>query len=68
MTSAISSLAVKRNTAWATASIRPASSSNSILLIASSCVSMGKLFGGSTSNTSPTPAICLETLLQGDLQ
>lgn len=68
MTSAISSLAVKRNTAWATASMRPANSSNSISLIASSCVSMGKLFGGDTSNTSPTAAICLEALLQRGFQ
>ena len=64
----ISSLAVKRSTAWATASIRPASSSNSSSLIASSCVSMGKLFGDDTSNTSPTSAICLEALIGGQFQ
>lgn len=68
MTPFISSRAVTCSMALASASMRPANSSNSISLIASSCVSMGKLFGGDTSNTSPTEAICLDELSQRGFQ
>lgn len=68
MTPFISSRAVTCSTALATASIRPASSSNSNSLIASPCVSMGKLFGDDTSNTSPTAGNCLEAFIGGHFQ
>lgn len=58
MIRASSSMATTCSSARETPSMRPASSSN--LSIASSCMSMAKLFGGETSNTSPTPAFCLE--------
>lgn len=66
MSSASSNMATTCSSARETPSMRPASSSN--VSIASSCVSMGKLFGDDTSNTSPTAAFCLEAFVGGHVQ